>query len=64
MCQVATAENARELDSLLIGKIFMPIRNAVPWQSMDPVRFIDVSPPFPAPKSFVRKRRPFAAIVF
>jgi hypothetical protein len=55
---------ASELDTLLIGSFFMPIRNAVPWQSMDPVRFIDVSPPFPPPKSFVRKRRPNAAIVF
>jgi hypothetical protein len=42
----------------------MPIRNAVPWQSTDPVRFIDMPPPFPPPKSFVRKRRPYAAIVF
>ena len=64
MCQMATAENARDLDSLLIGQFFMPIRNAVPWQSTDPVRFIDVPPPFPPPKSCVRKRRPYAAIVF
>lgn len=60
----AMDDNARELDALLLDSFFMPIRDAVPWQCTDPVRFIDVPPPFPPPKSFVRRRRPYAAIVF
>jgi hypothetical protein len=60
MCQ----SEGRDLDTLLLSQFFIPIRNAAPWQTTEPVRFIDVSQPFPPPKSFVRKRRPYAAIVF
>ena len=49
---------------LLLDMYFAPIVGAAPWASTDPERNIDMRPPFPPPKTFIRKRRPYRAIIF
>ena len=48
----------------ILDMFFQPIRGAEPWSSADPVRIVDKEPPWPNPKAFVRKRRPYVVSAF
>ena len=44
----------------ILDMFFAPIRGAEPWASSDPVRIVEKPSPWPNPKTFIRKRRPFS----
>ncbi len=47
----------------ILDMFFVPVRGAEPWSSSDPVRIVDKNPPWPNPKRFIRRRRPFTVSV-
>jgi hypothetical protein len=47
----------------ILDMFFAPIRCAEPWACSDPVRIVDKPPPWPNPRAFIRKRRPFSVAV-
>ena len=47
----------------ILVMFFAPIRHAEPWSSSDPIRIVDKPAPWPSPKRFIRRRRPFLITV-
>jgi len=46
----------------ILDMFFVPIRNAEPWTSLEPVKIVEKPQPWPNPKRFIRRRRPFTLL--